>query len=725
MKFSLPVYLFCSVLTLICHPLYSRPLTRTDTPESGSINTGGSIQPNGRPAREIKLIVVHPVHSADTIPVKEVIVTGFGTNRSKLETPASVAAVSAALLHRYDNTSFLPALNTIPGMVMEERSPGSYRISIRGSSIRSPYGIRNVKVYLDGIPFTDAGGNSNLNLLDFHTIGSIEVVKGPTGSMYGAGTGGAILLSTPFPDQSGNHISAEYGAGSYGMRNFAAMLGSSSLSQQTLAGYSELKSTGYRTNTALNRKEFSFSTRRYLNDRESFSVTGFYTDLQYQTPGALTLAEYLANPRQARPATAVGPSAVTQHAAIYRKELFTGLSHKYSWNEHWDNTSSFYLSGDLFANPFINNYERETEFGYGARTVTRLKSSLYTIPFRLQFGGEYQFGYASDRNYHNKRGIADSLTSDNELKNLSYTGFAQLEADLPWQLIFNAGLSYNHLSYRDLNLTAKPAAQLGNPYKPVVVPRVALLKKLSQWQSLYLSLSSGYSPPANAEVLESTGKFNTSLQAEHALTWELGFKGSAFRNILSYDLTLFDNQVSHTIVQRQYASGQTYFINEGSTVQKGLEASYQVKILTDSTGLIQSARFSNSLAINKFYFRNQLVGKALVSGTPLTGTAPYIATAGIDAGFCRYFLLNLSGRYSDRIPLNDANTVKSAYYIVFDGRLSYQRNGWGRSKLGVYTGIENALNRRYSLGNDLNGFGKRYYNAASGRNIFAGLTLNY
>ena len=72
---------------------------------------------------------------------------------------------------------------------MEERSPASYRMNIRGSTLRSPFGVRNVKVYLDDIPFTDAGGNTYLNQLSYYNFNSIEVLKGPGGSLYGAGTG--------------------------------------------------------------------------------------------------------------------------------------------------------------------------------------------------------------------------------------------------------------------------------------------------------------------------------------------------------------------------------------------------------------------------------------------------------------------------------------------------------------------------------------------------------
>src|SRR5690348_9013143 len=115
----------------------------------------------------------------------EIVIEAYETNRQLNEVPASIGILQTKELQRFNNTSILPAANTIPGVRMEERSPGSYRFSIRGSSLRSPFGVRNVKVYWNGLPFTDGGGNTYLNLLDFDAFGRAEVIKGPGGSLYG------------------------------------------------------------------------------------------------------------------------------------------------------------------------------------------------------------------------------------------------------------------------------------------------------------------------------------------------------------------------------------------------------------------------------------------------------------------------------------------------------------------------------------------------------------
>ena len=135
--------------------------------------------------------------SGDSAKILEaVVVRGYEQNRRLLEISAPVSVIGKPQLERFSNTSLLPAINTAAGVRMEERSPGSYRLNIRGSSLRSPFGVRNVKVYWNNIPFTDAGGNTYLNQLSFQNVNSIEIIKGPASSIYGAGTGGAVILKS-------------------------------------------------------------------------------------------------------------------------------------------------------------------------------------------------------------------------------------------------------------------------------------------------------------------------------------------------------------------------------------------------------------------------------------------------------------------------------------------------------------------------------------------------
>ncbi|MCC7525928.1 MAG: Plug domain-containing protein, partial [Chitinophagaceae bacterium] len=145
----------------------------------------------------VQAIAQHPVAplNADTVPLlSEIVIKGFESDRRLLETPVSAGIISRSDIQQFSPASLVPAINLVPGARMEERSPGSYRLSVRGSLLRSPFGVRNIKVYWNDIPFTDAGGNSYFNLIDQHSINRIDIMKGPGGSMYGANTGGVIIL---------------------------------------------------------------------------------------------------------------------------------------------------------------------------------------------------------------------------------------------------------------------------------------------------------------------------------------------------------------------------------------------------------------------------------------------------------------------------------------------------------------------------------------------------
>src|SRR5687767_10787546 len=145
--------------------------------------------------------------------LEEVIVQAYATDRPSFEVPAAVSFISAKALGRFNDTSILPAVNMVPGVRMEERSPGSYRFSIRGSLLRSPFGVRNVKMYWNGLPLTDGGGNTYINLIDNSSISSMEIVKGPGASLYGAGTGGVVLFKskTKIPNHEISAIGGSYG----------------------------------------------------------------------------------------------------------------------------------------------------------------------------------------------------------------------------------------------------------------------------------------------------------------------------------------------------------------------------------------------------------------------------------------------------------------------------------------------------------------------------------
>src|SRR5690606_4137521 len=116
--------------------------------------------------------------------LEEVVVQIYPESIKLKNVTGSISLLNKQDLRQFHDYSLVPAFNTVAGVRMEERSPGSYRLSIRGSLIRSPFGIRNVKVYFEGIPLTDASGNTYINSLDQEAIQGAEIIKGPDGSLF-------------------------------------------------------------------------------------------------------------------------------------------------------------------------------------------------------------------------------------------------------------------------------------------------------------------------------------------------------------------------------------------------------------------------------------------------------------------------------------------------------------------------------------------------------------
>lgn len=405
----------------------------------------------------------------------QIIIKAFAYEKPLQEVAASVTVIESKDLNRFSNTSFLPALNTIPGVRMEERSPGSFRLAIRGSSLRSPFGIRNVKFYWNGLPMTDGGGNTYLNLLDFNSINQLEVIKGPSGSLYGAGMGGVLLLNSP--TVSKNEIQVSAMAGSYGLQRYQLKAQATQGKAKATVGYANQQSDGYRQQTAMKRDALNLDLQFQISNKTILRSTSFYTDLFYQTPGALTKAQYDQDPRQARLAAGVFKSAVEQQAAVYNKTFYSGLMLDHQWSAAWSTNFGLFGSATDFKNPAIANYEIRNETNWGGRIENQFQFNASDfLKGKLTFGGELQFFNSPIKNYDNLQGAPGNLQFSDELKSSLALLFTQAELDLPKEFYLTVGVSGNFLSYHFNRTSVAPAIQQNRNFDPVLIPRVALLK---------------------------------------------------------------------------------------------------------------------------------------------------------------------------------------------------------------------------------------------------------
>lgn len=658
--------------------------------------------------------------STRTTQLAEVVVKAFEQNRQLKNVPAAINYVGQQALERFSPGSIVAAVNTTPGVRMEERSPGSYRFNIRGSSLRSPFGVRNVKIYYNNIPFTDPGGHTYLNNLGYYNINSIEIIKGPGSSLYGAGTGGVLLIES-LNENSTNTTTAENTIGSYNTHNAYAAITTGKEGNKSKIGFQHQQSDGYRNHSALRRDVLSWSGHYRLSNKQVLKTSFLYSDLYYQTPGALKLQEFEQNAQQARPGSAFAPGAEAAKAAIYQKTFLAGISFTQQLSTNFNNTTSLYGAFTQLKNPAIRNYGTNTEPHTGGRTNFSYTKNWLASTLQLNAGGELQQNFGSIYAYKNNQGKADTLQSYDEAHTQQLFAFMQASFQTHnWTFLASASTNYLKIDFQRFAPTLLPR-QIRN-FKNQIAPRIALLKKLNN-VTLYGSVSKGFSPPTTAELLPSGSNINLGLNAEEGRNYEIGFRGN-FLKTLYIDVNAFTFNLNNTIVQRRDALGGDYYTNSGKTKQQGIETYV-------SYPLLQHMIFTNrsllwlSYTWHNFNYKRFKQLDTDFSGNQLPGVAPHTLAAGFDYVATNGLGASITYYFSDKLPLNDANTAYADAYHLLGFKAGYEKFVGSKNLLKLFVGVDNLLNQQYSLGNDVNGFDGRYYNAAPGRNYYATLAWQW
>jgi iron complex outermembrane receptor protein len=644
----------------------------------------------------------------------------FGSSRRQLSATLIGVRQLPGQLEISNPTSLVAALNTAPGVRIEERSPGSYRLNIRGSSLRSPFGVRNVKMYFNDLPFTDPGGNTYFNQLAINSASTFHVYKGPGASMYGAGTGGVVLMNALNPRAPLAEL--EYSAGSYGLQQIAAAANWGKGAQRSRLSYAHTRADGYRQQTGMRRDQLSFTSQLSTSEQHALTATLLYTDLYYQTPGGLTLAEFRANPRAARPASGGFPSAQAVNAAIYQQNLLAGLSSRWRLSSRWTHTTAAYGAFARVRNSAIRNYESRLEPHVGGRTVFAWRHQWQLWKLHWQSGAEYQAGYFNTQVSRNRLGTRDSLLTNDDLQFQTGFVFTQLDAEWGPHWYASAGLSLNHNRVAITRLSSLPISTQSRRYQPEPAPRLLLGYRGRQGAETQLTISRGFSPPTVSELLPSTGRISTDLEAESGVNFELSHRFQ-FGNGWDFQTNLFSFNLRNTLVQQRDAGGADFYINAGRTRQWGAES--QLTWHRYVSPLLPMLRVQLSHTYSQFTYADYNKLGVSYNGKRLPGVPRHALSAWLYASFKAGFYAHFSYYFNSSIQLNDANTFQAAPFHLLGTRLGWRSPQHRRWQWHLFAGADNLLNQSYSLGNDINAAGNRFFNAAAGRNFFGGIGLQW
>ncbi|EMR02217.1 TonB-dependent receptor family protein [Cesiribacter andamanensis] len=653
---------------------------------------------------------------ADSL-LPEALVTAYGI-RPGQGVAAAVSVLDRTAFMSNGEASPLYALNELPGVRLEERAPGSYRLNIRGSSLRSPFGVRNVKVYWNNLPLTEANGTTPLNLLDVALYRQVEVVRGPAASYYGAGTGGVLNISSLERSGLQSGPEAELAAGSWGYRRLKAGYQQAGSQQQWRLGATQLHSQGYREHSDLLRQNVFWTGRHQLSPRQQLETNLLLARADYSIPGGLTAEQFAEDPRMSR------PLSIERNASVHHRYALAGIGHEWTIRPGLGNRTYLFGSSGFYDHPFITDYKRDFSAGGGLRTLFEHTRQLGEHALQLQAGGEYQQGLDLARNFGNRAGQPDTLNFDDEIRSRTALAFAQADLYLRQQLSLSAGLSLNWFAndiFRLWDSAQQRSYRLQKSFDPVWAPRIGALWDISRAWQLYGQISRGFSPPSLDEIRTNEGSLNQDLEAERGTNYELGVRTSLLKGTISGSLTAYYLHLQQTITSF-VTEGSTVaqFRNAGETRQRGLETQWQLQLLRTPRWQLESAL---SATWQHFRFARYRQQENDYSGNALPGIAPLSSSASLHLRYRQGLRLSLMHQATGSMPLNDANTAYTDPYQLLNARLDLRLARWQSSGLRLFFSGQNLLNERYSLGFDLNAFGNRFYQPAAARTFMVGISL--
>ena len=668
--------------------------------------------------------------SSDSESLAEVLVRSSLISTKIKELPASVNIISEHDLERIDASNLSLVFNQVPGIYVNQGALNTTKLNIRGIGSRSQYSTNKIQAYFEGIPLTTAEGELTLDDFDPETISSMEIIKGPISSMYGAGLGGAVNLYAKDARNKGTNLKVESLIGSYNlMKNtISANIGSQKTS--VFAHFSDLKSDGYRDNGNYERKSGLVNFSLKINEKDQLHILANFTHLKAYIPSSVNYETYKNSPTSA---------AFTWQAAkgyeSYDRGLL-GVSYQHSFSENLENTTSVFVNFRDGYEPRPFDILDENRISTGARTKFNLRSEIFTLPSELSFGAAYYKEWYEVSTFQNlyqdfedQGSVQGDVLSKNKQDRNYANFFAQLNLELSEKWHLESGFNINTTSYTLNDLFEGDEVNQSGDYrfKTIFSPRLAVLYKLNNLKNLYASISHGFSTPTVAETLTPEGLINTNLQPETGINYEIGFKGSWVQNTLFTQFSLYSIQVENLLVAERVAEDRYVGKNAGRSNHNGIE--FQANYALYLGGNISFKPYLNG-SWNFFKFDEFIDSGNDYSGNKLPGVPKSTLNLGLDFNYKKNFSVYTSYLAVGKIPLNDENLAYSENYQLLNLKAAYSHELGANWNVSLNAGINNVLDEKYasSILPNAVGFGgqaPRSYYPGNPRNYFGGVGLKY
>lgn len=652
----------------------------------------------------------------DTILVKQA--TGI--------VPSSIIGVKS--FQNYSPSDMVSALNQIPGVFVLSGALNTNRITIRGIGARSQFGTDKLQLYYNDIPLTNGTGASTIEAYDLENLIGIEVIKGPKGTAYGTGLGGAIILHSEAFAKETTQIENNFTLGSYGLLKNSLRFSHSDTKLSLMVKYGHMETNGYRDNNSFERDGVLISTSYKLNSKNKISFLINHIDYSAQIPSSLSASAFNENPQQA---------AFTWNAAQgFEDNNYTlaGFSYDHEFSSKLKNTTSIFYTYLDHYEPRPFNILDEITNGYGFRSRFLGNFSFLQRKAEYTFGAElykdeYNWGTFENlyRDNNGNGSLIGQKLSDNKEFRRKFNGFGSLMLPLTDKLKAQVGLNINktHYDFRDRYNTGSENKNAKRNFKAIILPSLDLSYNINADQAIYANVSRGFSNPSLERSLTPEGVINPDIAQETGINYELGGQFKFFENKLHLDIAVYRMDIKNLLVDQRIGEDQYIGKNAGSTKHQGIDSELSYKFSISPK--LQLRPFVN-YTLSDFSFVEFIDGDNDFSGNPLTGVPKHRLNSGLQVQMRNGFYWNTTHQYVDKISLTDANTLYSDAFNLLNTKIGYRKQLSTRFSIGIDFGINNIFDTKYAQSVLINatGFGgsePRYYYPGNGRNWYGGIKI--
>ncbi|HHV4993985.1 TPA: TonB-dependent receptor PqqU [Klebsiella pneumoniae] len=678
------------------------------------------------------------IAAAQAADEQTMVVTAAPTTVSELDTPAAVSVVNGDEMRQAaPRVNLSESLGAVPGLQVQNRQnyAQDLQLSIRGFGSRSTYGVRGLRIYVDGIPATMPDGQGQTSNIDIGSVDTIEVLRGPFSALYGNSSGGVINVTsqtgTQPPTVEASSYYGSFGTWHYGMKATGAVGdGSHAGDVDYTVSTNRFTTHGYRDHSGARKNLANARLGVRINDVSKLTLLLNSVDIKANDAGGLTADEWRDNPRQS-------PRGDQYNTRKNTRQTQAGLRYERQLSAQ-DDLSVMMYAGERETTQFQSiprAPQLKPSHAGGVIDLTRHYQGIDTrlthrgellVPVTLTAGLDYENMSERRKGYENfvmvngapQYGEQGALRRNERNLMWNVDPYLQTQWQLTDKLSLDAGVRYSSVWFdsNDYYITPGNGDDSGDASYHKWLPAGSLKYALTDAWNVYLSAGRGFETPTINELSyrsDNQSGLNFGLKPSTNDTVEIGSKTRIGNGL--FTAALFQTNTDNEIVVDSSSGGRTSYKNAGKTRRQGMELG-----LDQQFG--ESWRLKAAWTWLDVTYRTNVCDDASCNGNRIPGIARNMGYASFGYQPEQGWYAGSDIRYMSDIMANDENTAKAPSWTVVGLTTGYKWS-YGRMDMDLFGRIDNLFDREYVGSVIVNESNGRYYEPAPGRNYGIGLNL--